>query len=167
MGNETLPLVNEQANTEVLSTTAVETENKNFLQRWGDYLKDAAKKLQREILALYLAWGDSRTPWYAKALAALVLGYVLSPIDLIPDFIPVLGLIDDIILIPAGLWLLCKIIPEDVMADAKDRARIMEARGERAPINWCGALVVIAMWVVGLYWAFLLLRKIFVHPSQY
>lgn len=85
-------------------------------------LKKAAKHLKAELLALGYAARDPRTPWYARAFALLVLAYALSPIDLIPDFIPVLGYLDDLLLLPAGLWLALRLIPPAVMADARAEA---------------------------------------------
>ncbi|WP_135227784.1 YkvA family protein [Deinococcus fonticola] len=87
-----------------------------------DRLKSAASRLKAELLALSYAARDPRTPWYARALALLVLTYALSPIDLIPDFIPVLGYLDDLLLLPAGLWLALRLIPPQVMADARAQA---------------------------------------------
>jgi len=79
--------------------------------------KEKAKKLKTEIYALYLAYRDPRVPWYAKAFIAAIVGYVLCLLDLIPDFIPVLGYVDDIILIPAGITLAIKMIPQDVLEE--------------------------------------------------
>lgn len=87
-----------------------------------DRLKTAAKRLKAELLALSYAARDPRTPWHARAFALLVLTYALSPIDLIPDFIPVLGYLDDLLLVPAGLWLALKLIPPDVMTAAHAEA---------------------------------------------
>jgi uncharacterized membrane protein YkvA (DUF1232 family) len=102
------------------------------------------KALKREVHALALATTDPRTPWPAKALAALVLAYALSPIDLIPDFIPVLGYLDDLLIVPAGVWLCLKLIPDEVMADA--RARAAQAAG-RPGKRWWGAALVAAIWL--------------------
>lgn len=77
-------------------------------------LKHKAKQLKRETYAIYLACKDPRVPWYAKYLAAVVLAYAFSPIDLIPDFIPVIGYLDDLIILPTGIWLVLKMIPPDV-----------------------------------------------------
>ena len=85
-------------------------------------LKQWAGRLRRDVVALSLAASDPRVPWYAKALAAAVAAYALSPIDLIPDFIPVLGQLDDLILVPLGIWLVVKLIPAPVMADLRSRA---------------------------------------------
>lgn len=85
-------------------------------------LKIRARQLISESHALYLAYRDPRTPWYAKAWLALVLGYLASPIDLIPDFIPVIGHLDDLLLVPAGLALAVKMIPKEVMEECRKKA---------------------------------------------
>lgn len=111
-------------------------------------LRARARTLKRELYALYLAMRDPRTPWHARAVAVAVLAYALSPIDLIPDFIPVIGLLDDLILVPFGIALALRLIPAPVMAEARERARVAEAGGEgRAPENRVMAVVVIAVWV--------------------
>ena len=84
--------------------------------------KDRAKKLKTEIHALLIAYRDPRTPWIAKAWVLLVIAYALSPIDLIPDFIPVLGYLDDLILLPLGIALALRLIPADIMAEAREKA---------------------------------------------
>ena len=84
-----------------------------------DTLRKKARRLRDEIRALVLAYRDPRTPWYARACAALVLAYALSPIDLIPDFIPILGHLDDLVLIPLGIALTVRLIPAQVMQDAR------------------------------------------------
>ena len=84
-----------------------------------DTLREKARRLRDEIRALVLAYRDPRTPWYARACAALVLAYALSPIDLIPDFIPVLGHLDDLVMIPLGIALTVRLIPAQVMQDAR------------------------------------------------
>jgi len=100
-------------------------------------------KLRVEIHAAWLATRDPRTPWHARAVGLLVTAYALSPIDLIPDFIPVLGLIDDAVLIPLGIWLFLKMVPSEVFEECKARA---EAASERPRSIW-GALIVILVWV--------------------
>ncbi|PTA66680.1 hypothetical protein C8263_16595 [Deinococcus arcticus] len=105
-------------------------------------LRTLARRLKAELLALSLAARDPRTPWYARAWAALVLAYALSPIDLIPDFIPVLGQLDDLLLVPAGLWLALRLIPPAVMADARQQAEAAPARLARS--TWGAALIVVA-----------------------
>lgn len=110
----------------------------------------AVRQLKLQIGTLWHASADARTPTCAKLLAALVLGMALSPIDLIPDFIPVLGMIDDIILVPLGVWLTMKLIPDDVWHAARLQA---EADGKRRlkPCYWAAA-------VIGLFWAVVLAR---------
>jgi uncharacterized membrane protein YkvA (DUF1232 family) len=112
------------------------------------FLKDQAQRLQTEVVALVFAYRDRRTPWYAKAWTGLVLMYALSPIDLIPDFIPVLGYLDDLILIPAGIALALKMIPSVVMAEAREKAiRVANAGGGMG--KW-GALIIICLWLLVL-----------------
>src|ERR1022692_1161944 len=91
-------------------------------------LKDWARAMKRDVHALYLASRDPRVPWYAKALALVVAGYALSPIDLIPDFIPVLGYLDDVILVPLGVLLVIRLIPPEVMAEHRDLAAAAQER---------------------------------------
>ncbi|WP_019588289.1 YkvA family protein [Deinococcus apachensis] len=114
-------------------------------------LRDLARHLKGELLALSLAARDPRTPWPARLLALLVLAYALSPIDLIPDFIPVLGQLDDLLLVPAGLWLALRLIPPPVLADARARAAAQPARLARSV--W-GLLLMLGLYVfaVGLLW---------------
>jgi uncharacterized membrane protein YkvA (DUF1232 family) len=107
-------------------------------------LRDRARALKNETLALYMACRDPRTPWYAKAFGALVIGYALSPIDLIPDFIPILGYLDDVILLPLGIALLLRMVPRHVMEDARAEARTRFAAGTRS--SRTSAVVVIAVW---------------------
>ncbi len=116
-------------------------------------LRDAAKQLKRNITALYFAFRDPRTPWYAKALALLIVGYALSPIDLIPDFIPLLGYLDDLILLPLGIWLALKIIPPDIMTDARAQA----AQYERIEGPWgrIGVVLIIAIYLLIALWIWL------------
>src|SRR5829696_404097 len=92
-------------------------------------LKQRARELKRETYALYLACRDPRVPWYARIVAICIVSYALSPIDLIPDFIPVLGYLDDLILIPLGIALLLKMIPEAVMIDCREQAQVLLAEG--------------------------------------
>jgi uncharacterized membrane protein YkvA (DUF1232 family) len=107
-------------------------------------LKDWARGLIRDVHAVYLAAGDPRVPWYAKILAAAVAGYALSPIDLIPDFIPVLGYLDDLIIVPLGLWLAVSLIPAEVMAEYRDKA---DETGQ-LPRSRKAAMVVLAIWII-------------------
>ena len=109
-----------------------------------------AKRLGRELLALYLAYRDPRTPWPARVWTALVLAYALSPLDLIPDFIPVLGLLDDALLLPLGILLAVRLIPPEVMAAARQEALTRE--GERLPASLPGTMVIAALWLGVLWW---------------
>jgi uncharacterized membrane protein YkvA (DUF1232 family) len=113
-----------------------------------DRLKRRARALKRDTYALYLASRDSRTPWYAKALAIAVLAYALSPIDLIPDFIPVLGYLDDLIIVPAGLALVLRLVPAEVLADCRAQAGVWADR----PVSRVGAGVIIAIWLGIAVW---------------
>jgi len=115
---------------------------KSTLERW----QAKAKRLQSETYALYLAYRDPRTPWYAKALAALVLAYAFSPIDLIPDFIPLLGHLDDLVLVPAGLALALRIIPPEVLQEA--RAKSAEVMATDVPTSRAAAIVVAIIWLM-------------------
>jgi uncharacterized membrane protein YkvA (DUF1232 family) len=109
-----------------------------FLQRQADKLKD-------QVVTLYFAYQNPRTPWYAKLFSSLVVAYALSPIDLIPDFIPILGYVDDLIIIPGGVWLAIRMIPPDILAEAKNQAAA-SAEGKR--VNWWAAGLIILIWVV-------------------
>ncbi len=109
-------------------------------------LKQKSRHLKIEIYALYLAYRDPRVPWYAKAFVALVVGYALSPIDLIPDFIPVLGYLDDLVLIPLGVAVALKMIPEKVMEDCRIRSK--EVMSKKKPINRVAAVVIICIWLM-------------------
>jgi uncharacterized membrane protein YkvA (DUF1232 family) len=108
-------------------------------------LKEKAKQLKNETYALYLASKDRRVPWYAKAFVILIVAYALSPIDLIPDFIPELGYLDDLILIPAGIWLALKMVPQDVMDDCRKRAKQEMGSGKT---NWLGAAIIVVIWAM-------------------
>ena len=107
-------------------------------------LKDWARIIKRDVHALYLASRDPRVPWYAKALAIVVAGYALSPIDLIPDFVPVLGYLDDLILVPAGIWLVVRLIPAEVMAEHRAAA----AAALEQPVSRTAAAAIVVVWVV-------------------
>ena len=109
-------------------------------------LKTAAKRLKREVMTLYFVARDSRTPWYARGLAFVVVGYALSPFDLIPDAIPVLGLLDDVILVPAGIWLVLKLVPLNILEEARGEA----AKAESRPVSYIAAAFMIAVWILML-----------------
>ncbi|WBY09569.1 YkvA family protein [Sphingomonas sp. 7/4-4] len=101
-----------------------------------------AHRIRTEAHAVWLAARDPRTPLYAKLFGLLIAAYALSPIDLIPDFIPVLGLVDDVILIPIGVWLFEKMIPRDQFAEHRAKAEI----ATRRPVSWGGVLIVLTIW---------------------
>ena len=108
-------------------------------------IKAWARHLKRDSHAVYLASRDPRVPWYAKALAVAVAAYALSPIDLIPDFIPVIGYLDDLIVVPLGIWLVVRLIPDEVMVEC--RAKATEA-GQR-PVSRAGMVAILLLWIIG------------------
>ena len=113
---------------------------------WVDRLKSWARGVRRDVHALYLAARDPRVPWYAKALAAVVAGYALSPLDLIPDFIPVVGYLDDLILVPFGILLVLRLIPAEIMAEHRATAAAAQGR----PVSRVAAGAIICVWVAAL-----------------
>jgi uncharacterized membrane protein YkvA (DUF1232 family) len=113
-------------------------------------LKRWARRLKTEVYALYLAYKDPRVPWYARVFAACVVGYAFSPIDLIPDPIPVLGYLDDLVLIPLGIALAIRMIPSGVLAECREKARTIAAEGK--PVNRVAAVVVVALWISLARW---------------
>jgi uncharacterized membrane protein YkvA (DUF1232 family) len=120
--------------------------------------KERARRLKEEVYALVLAYRDPRTPWYGKAVAALVVAYAFSPIDLIPDPIPILGYLDDLILIPLGVVIALKMIPPEVMADS--RAKAEEAFRSGRPVSWVGAVLVGAVWIALALLAVMLMLRL-------
>jgi len=114
------------------------------------------ERLKVDTYAVYLACRDPRVPWYAKALAVCVVGYAFSPIDLIPDPIPILGYLDDLILVPLGIVLVLKMIPEPVFAECRQKAEAMMEKGR--PTHWTAAAVVIAIWLMGIVLVLSLIR---------
>ena len=109
-------------------------------------LKDWARSVKQDVHALYLAARDPRTPWYAKALAVCVAGYALSPIDLIPDFIPVIGYLDDAVIVPLGILAVVKLIPSEVMAES----RIAAASAAEKPVSRTAAFVIVLIWAASI-----------------
>ena len=128
-----------------------------MLDRW----KKRAQRLKTETYALYIAYKDPRVPWYAKALTAFVVAHTLSPIDLIPDFIPVVGYLDDLVITPLGLALALKMIPEEVMVEARQEAEISMDKVDR--LARVGTIIVVSIWIlIGvllLYWIFKVSRS--------
>lgn len=126
----------------------------SLLARW----RQQVRRLKQEALVLYLAYRDPRVPWYARLLVALIVAYALSPIDLIPDFIPILGYLDDLILIPLGLALTIRLIPPPVLADCRIATAALLAQGK--PVSRLGAALVITLWLLSLLLTILLLTRI-------
>jgi len=125
------------------------------VKRAPDFLGRWIGELKTEIHALCLAYRDPRVPWYGKVLAASVVGYALSPIDLIPDFVPLLGYVDDLILVPLGIALAIKTIPPEVMAECRERARVSQV----TTTGRVAAAVIVAIWVgVAVLMAVIVLR---------
>ena len=125
------------------------------LEKW----KQQARHLKAEVYALYLAYKDPRVPLHARIFAACVVGYAFSPIDLIPDFIPVLGYLDDLILVPLGVVLALRMIPADVLADCRVRAQAMMQQGK--PVNKTAAVVIIVIWLALAAGAVVLALRLF------
>lgn len=120
---------------------------------WLQHAKTWARAIKRDVVALWIAARDRRVPWYAKLAAGCVAAYALSPIDLIPDFIPVLGYLDDIVLVPLGIMLAVWLIPAPLMAEFRATAAARESR----PLSRIGAAVIIMIWLAAaalLAWAF-------------
>ncbi|PTN08620.1 YkvA family protein [Nitrosomonas aestuarii] len=109
-------------------------------------IKQYAQHLKSEIYALYLASRDPRTPWYTKLIVASIVAYALSPIDLIPDFVPILGYLDDLILLPLGIALAIKLIPDSVLIDCRIRAS--ESIKMEKPVNYVAGAIIITIWLI-------------------
>jgi len=118
------------------------------MRAWFKTLRQHAARMEQEVHALGLAYRDPRTPWYAKAWAGLVVSYLFSPIDLVPDFIPLLGYLDDLVLVPLGIWLALRMIPAEVMEEC--RAAAQEAAETARPTSRLGLVVITLVWVVAL-----------------
>ena len=122
--------------------------------------KQKVQLIKVETYALYLAYRDPRTPWYAKLLAAGVVAYAVSPIDLIPDFIPVLGILDDLVIVPLGTLLAIRMVPREVMAECREKARnAMEPSASKGP-RYLVAASVVAVWCLVLGFVVLLALRI-------
>ncbi len=121
-------------------------------------LKQRSRKLRRETYALYLAARHPQVPWYAKAVILVTVAYALSPIDLVPDFIPVLGYLDDLVLVPLGIALALKFIPKGVMQECRQQAEIVFR--DKKPVSKAGAVFVALVWVAAAWWLGNLLWKL-------
>ena len=128
---------------------------KQSIQHW----RQRTKELQTETYAIYLAYKHPRVAWYAKVLAACVVAYALSPIDLIPDFIPILGYLDDLILVPLGISGVIKLIPPDVLDECREKAQL-EMSVDR-PTNWIAAIIIVIIWLLLAAGAVVLVLRIF------
>lgn len=109
-------------------------------------LKSFAKSLKQNLFVLYLSYKDPRTPWFARIVAVLIVAYAFSPIDLIPDFIPILGYLDDLIIVPLGIFLTLKLIPPHIVEDNKEAAE--KLKQSKKPKNW---FVVFFLSLFGLF----------------
>jgi uncharacterized membrane protein YkvA (DUF1232 family) len=118
----------------------------SFLANW----KHCARELKIQVYAVYLAYRDPRVPLYARIFAACVVGYAFSPIDLIPDPIPILGYLDDMVIVPLGVALALRMIPPDVLAECQDKSREVMKQGK--PVNKVAAVIIIAIWIVLAVW---------------
>ena len=129
------------------------------MRHYVTQLKQRARALKNEAFAVYLAAKDPRTPWYVKALIFFVVAHTLSPIDLIPDFIPILGYLDDLLITPGGLWLAVRLIPPEVMVDARASAADHTLDGHT---GWVGVVLIVFAWILtaaGLIYLFLRFTK--------
>ncbi|MQR94372.1 YkvA family protein [Fictibacillus phosphorivorans] len=122
-------------------------------------LKNYAQKLKKDIFVLYLSYKDSRTPLVAKIVAICVVAYAFSPIDLIPDFIPILGYLDDLILVPLGISLALKLIPNEVINENRKKAELLKKNGK--PKNWFVGILFISIWILFAVWMGKLLFPLF------
>ena len=113
-------------------------------------LKSRARALKKEISAVYFATKDPRTPWYAKAVAFCTIAYALSPIDLIPDFIPILGYLDDLFIVPAGIALAIRLIPPEVLAEA--RGNVANSSVESS-VGYVGLAIILLIWILAIMWS--------------
>jgi len=114
-------------------------------------LKRRARELKQELAAVWFATRHPRTPFVAKVIAAAVIAYAFSPIDLIPDFIPVLGYVDDLLLLPLGVWIVLRLIPPDVMSECRAQAAAWIKQRGRRPRSYIGAAVIITLWLAAMW----------------
>ena len=118
---------------------AAHVQNPTMLER----VKQWARAIKRDVIALWIAARDPRVPWYAKALAAAIAAYALSPVDLIPDFIPVLGYLDELVILPVGILLVAKLIPAPLMAEFRERAVMIAQK----PRSTTAAVIIVTIWI--------------------
>ncbi|WP_336781843.1 YkvA family protein [Paenibacillus illinoisensis] len=127
--------------------------------KWIDKVKAMAREIKRNVFVLYLAYKDPRVSWFAKLIAVGVVAYAFSPIDLIPDFIPVLGYLDDLIIVPLGITIALKLIPQEVIRDCRDKAEEIRKKGK--PTNWITGGLFILAWIVFAVWIGSICYKLF------
>ena len=125
-----------------------------------DTWRQRAQHLKTEVYALYLAYRDPRVPWYARAFAACVVAYAFSPLDLVPDFIPVLGYLDDLVLIPLGIALAIRMIPPSVLEESREKAQAVMRDGK--PVNRVAAVAIIALWLALAALGIILAMRLFI-----
>jgi uncharacterized membrane protein YkvA (DUF1232 family) len=125
------------------------------LEEW----KKKVRRLKTETYAIYLASKDPRVPWYAKAIIIFVVAHTFSPIDLIPDFIPVLGYLDDLVIAPLGIWLAVRLIPQDVLAECRYKAQ--EIMDQEPPFRWQAAVIILVIWILGAALVIFLVFRLF------
>ncbi|MGE7767141.1 YkvA family protein [Peribacillus sp. NPDC096540] len=121
-------------------------------------IKNWARKLKRQIFILYFACKDERVPWYSKVFTACVVAYAFSPIDLIPDFIPILGYLDDVILVPIGVVIALKMIPKSVLTNCEVKAEEMMKKGK--PKNWIVGSIIVLIWGLIIIWAIIKIYRL-------
>lgn len=124
-----------------------------------DKLKAWAKQLKRKIFILFFAYKHNHTPWYAKVFAVCVVAYAFSPIDLIPDFIPILGYLDDVILVPLGVMIALKMMPPSVILECTVKAE--ERMKNSKPKNWTVGILIILVWIAAIAWVSLITYRYF------
>ena len=126
-----------------------------LIRQW----KQQVAQLKLEVFALYLAYQDPRVPWVARAVVACVVGYAFSPIDLIPDFTPIIGYLDDLVLIPLGIKLALSMIPENVMNESREKAR--EIIRQDKPASRAAAIVIVLIWLLLAALAIIFIVRLF------
>jgi uncharacterized membrane protein YkvA (DUF1232 family) len=134
-----------------------------MLTRLFKKIKQKADTLKIDIMALWFSYRDRRTPWYAKLWAVGVVGYAFSPIDLIPDFIPFLGYLDDAILLPIGVFIAIRLIPRDVLDDSRQKARVWFEQSKGKPKNWVAGGLILILWILILLAMFFFALKLIRH----
>lgn len=116
-------------------------------------LKAWAGALKSDVMTLWFSLKHPQTPWYARLFAAIVTAYALSPIDLIPDFIPVLGYLDDLLIVPAGIWLLLRMVPDQVLNDSRYQADEWFRLGKNEPVSIWGLIIILTLWCLAAWTA--------------